>query len=556
MNINKVISGTEQREEAIKQGSLLPDTMRKCSAEDGWFGYVKRISIKGKHSRALNSWCHILKKLSKTGPGVTCNTCCCMLSGVLLLTMFCPLAFCYSYQQHQVFFQNTDYELNVYRIYGEQPGKTLLIIGGIQGDEPGGYLAADLYVEMSLKKGNLIVVPRANFNSILCNSRGINGDMNRMFSSVDLENIDGMIIEKLKMLIKQSDFLLNLHDGSGFYCEKWWSDLENPNRYGQSIIADCETFFSKKYNRTFNLGDMARSVCKKMNAEIKNSKHHFHFNNHRTMSKDTTHAEQRKSATYFALTQHEIPAFGIETSKNLPSPAYNVRYQTMAINSFMEEFGIIPEHPGIALQDPEMKYAIIAVNNNTPIVVYNGKTLFINRGDKINIIHAEVNYKRGITADIKAVGSFNDMRKELAVFKNTQILVKKDSLVCGRIPVVVNSVGACKNLPEQSKISYLIIQVNESKAALSPNEHLKVKRGDILIIRDIVAVDGRNSDFKVNFKGFVPDRLNNDGEDRGYRINTASDLILRYSLKQKGDIYRIVVTIDNTLIAVFFIDII
>ena len=34
----------------------------------------------------------------------------------------------HAYQQHQVFFQNTDHELNIYRIYGEEPGKTLLII--------------------------------------------------------------------------------------------------------------------------------------------------------------------------------------------------------------------------------------------------------------------------------------------------------------------------------------------------------------------------------------------------------------------------------------------
>ena len=64
---------------------------------------------------------------------------------------------------HEVFLPNTDHELNVYRIFGEEPGKTIMIIGGIQGDEPGSYLTADLYADIHLKKGNLIVVPRANF---------------------------------------------------------------------------------------------------------------------------------------------------------------------------------------------------------------------------------------------------------------------------------------------------------------------------------------------------------------------------------------------------------
>ena len=53
----------------------------------------------------------------------------------------------------EIYFKNTPYELNVYRINGRQPGKTMLIIGGIHG-EPGGYLSADHYVEMKLEKEN------------------------------------------------------------------------------------------------------------------------------------------------------------------------------------------------------------------------------------------------------------------------------------------------------------------------------------------------------------------------------------------------------------------
>ena len=64
---------------------------------------------------------------------------------------------------HTVFFEGTDHELNVYRINGQQPGNTILLIGGIQGDEPGGFLSVDLYADISLAKGNLIVVPRPIF---------------------------------------------------------------------------------------------------------------------------------------------------------------------------------------------------------------------------------------------------------------------------------------------------------------------------------------------------------------------------------------------------------
>ena len=65
---------------------------------------------------------------------------------------------------HKVYFKGTDSELDVYFIHGRLPGPTLLLLGGIQGDEPGGYLAADLYTDITLRKGNLIVVPHGEFS--------------------------------------------------------------------------------------------------------------------------------------------------------------------------------------------------------------------------------------------------------------------------------------------------------------------------------------------------------------------------------------------------------
>ncbi|MBD3275019.1 MAG: hypothetical protein GF372_06885, partial [Candidatus Marinimicrobia bacterium] len=60
-------------------------------------------------------------------------------------------------RKHEVYFRNTPNELNVYKLYGRFDGKTALIIGGIQGDEPGGFLSADLYPNLVLEKGNLII---------------------------------------------------------------------------------------------------------------------------------------------------------------------------------------------------------------------------------------------------------------------------------------------------------------------------------------------------------------------------------------------------------------
>ena len=51
---------------------------------------------------------------------------------------------------------------------------------------------------------------------------------------------DAAIIGVIKELMNESDFFLNLHDGSGFFSPVWESTMRNPMRFGQSIIADAE----------------------------------------------------------------------------------------------------------------------------------------------------------------------------------------------------------------------------------------------------------------------------------------------------------------------------
>ena len=166
---------------------------------------------------------------------------------------------------HEVYFRSTPYELNVYRIQGTQPGKALLIIGGIH-NEPGGYLTADHYVDMRLEKGTLIVVPRANFQTIIQDKRGIGGDMNRKFKDGKPDkNFESKIVEILKGLIAESDILLNLHEGSGFFREKYLSTRKNPRRFGQSIIADTDVFHDERTGKTLYLKTIAAEVVRNVN---------------------------------------------------------------------------------------------------------------------------------------------------------------------------------------------------------------------------------------------------------------------------------------------------
>ena len=126
-------------------------------------------------------------------------------------------------------------DFTLHKLQSGRAGNTLLVIGGIQGDEPGGFNAAALLVtHYDIHKGNVWVVPNLNFISIIKRSRGVYGDLNRKFASISGSDPEYEAIEKIKSIIldKQVDLILNLHDGSGFYRTEYIDKLRNPEPVG------------------------------------------------------------------------------------------------------------------------------------------------------------------------------------------------------------------------------------------------------------------------------------------------------------------------------------
>ncbi len=462
---------------------------------------------------------------------------------------------------HTVFFQGEKNELNVYRIFGSKPGKTLLIIGGIQGDEPGGFLAADFYADFSLEKGNLIVVPRANFPSILKQERQINQDMNRKFMDDTTLNYEAKVVDVLKKLICESDCFINLHEGSGFYSSTWKTLDRNPKKYGQSVIADDAILYPGENLASVDLKAMAQQVIDKINENIEDEAIHFHFNNHRTNHPDTSHKEQRRSATYYAMNVCKIPAFGIESAKALPLEL-KVRQHIYAINGFMDILGILPQTPGIDLQKPQMEYMIISVNDAIPVVVGKMHRLKINRGDTIQVHDIVANYERGLSVDVLGAGNdYNDMEKKLIINEPTRIEAKKDFYACGSVfldfhdTIDTNSKRLGRASNEAATIRYKL-KINGSTLIAENYSHVNIQLGDKLIIEDIITGDIDPSEYVVNFKGFVGNNSINTGEDRGYVIDTgAGVLIPRFSLKKKGRHYYVVTTLAGNEVGRIYIDI-
>jgi len=485
------------------------------------------------------------------------------LIGIVLMT---AAGLCHAGQKtHTVFFEGEENELHVFRSFGRVEGKTLLIVGGIQGDEPGGFLAADYFADLSLEKGNLIVVPRANFPSITKKERQINQDMNRKFMDDHTRNYEAKVVEVLKELICQSDCFLNLHEGSGFYSATWESEQRNPGRYGQSIISDAAVLRRAKNAgaKDIDLEKMALTVIERMNASIPVPSQHFHFNNHRTNQPDSLHKEQRRSATYYAMNICKIPAFGIESAKSLPLEQ-KVKQHIWAVDGFMALMDIIPKTPGIDLKKPEMQYMIISVNDSIPVVVGKMQRLTIKRGDVIQVHDIITNYERGLSVDVIGLGNeFNDMKKKLKILESTRIEAKKDFYTCGSVFLDIRDtpgavpIGrlAVSDSKKADGIRYKL-KVNGETVMVDNYDHVRLNYGDRLVIVDIITGDIDPSEYVVNFKGFVGNNSRNDGEDRGYVIDTGAGVLMpRYSLERKGLKYHVVTTLGGEEVGKIYIDI-
>lgn len=212
---------------------------------------------------------------------------------------------------------------------------TLLIMGGIQGDEPGGFNATNIFLtHYKILDGNVWVVPVLNKHSMLLNHRGIYGDMNRKFAHLSKNDPEYFVIEHIKSLITHPavSAILHLHDGSGFYRPTYIDNLLNPNRWGNSSIIDQEKLSDVKYG---DLNQIITNVINHINANLLKPLHEYHIRDTHTAKGDK---EMEKALTFFAI-KHNKPAFANEASKKL-SLQERVYYHLLAIEGMLNELGI------------------------------------------------------------------------------------------------------------------------------------------------------------------------------------------------------------------------
>ena len=214
--------------------------------------------------------------------------------------------------------------------------RAVLVVGGIQGDEPGGFSAATLIAtRYEITEGAVWVVPNLNFPSIIRRSRGLHGDMNRKFARLAESDPEFATVRRIQELICHPGvgLVLNLHDGSGYYRPRHEDRLRNPGRWGQSVIIDQDALDGGTFMGA--LAEEADAVAREANSRLIRPLHALHVHNTHTAEGDR---EMEKSLSYYAV-RHGKAAFGLEASKEFPVEL-RAYYHLLMVEAFLRRAGV------------------------------------------------------------------------------------------------------------------------------------------------------------------------------------------------------------------------
>ena len=356
---------------------------------------------------------------------------------------------------------------------GVEDNNTLLVVGGIQGDEPGGFMAASLLsTHYDIKKGSVWIVPNLNFYSIIKSGRAPFGDMNRKFADLNKNDPEYEIVERVKQYItdEKVKLILNLHDGSGFYRPMFIDKNHQPLKWGQTIVIDQELLHDvKEYNDLYTISEEVVNHTNKF--LLKEEDIYRTKNTHTRFKKTFEEQEMSKTLTYYAI-NHGKSAFGHETSKSL-SANERIYYKLLAIEKFMDIMGIeykrnfelsldgidkaVTENIDITFEDTNIKMPLKDIRNiqkyfpinNTGVIKYSpsnpllkiiqqGKTYKIYYGNKI-LTKLEADYVEHLNFDTEIKMVVDGITKNVK-FGDT-IEVKKDFKVKNTKNFRVNVIG-------------------------------------------------------------------------------------------------------------------
>ncbi len=83
------------------------------------------------------------------------------------------------------------------------------------------------------------------------------------------------------------------------------------------------------------------------------------------------------------------------------------------------------------------------------------------------------------------------------------------------------------------------LSVSGEKMIIPAEGKIDIMKGDVLKIIGAEVSGMVLKDIRVNFRGFVADQAEDNADDRGYEIDTGTDLLYEYSLKKDSLLFAI-----------------
>ncbi|MBG0789028.1 MAG: succinylglutamate desuccinylase/aspartoacylase family protein [Desulfovibrionaceae bacterium] len=430
-------------------------------------------------------------------------------SVVLLIVLACASRAQAGSWEHS-FFSGTQYPLRVVFLKGERPGPTIMVQGGIQGDETAGYVTAQLLTQARVLTGNLIVLPRANVPSINLRKRQINVDMNRRFDQHYNRFYEDRVARVIRFLLAQSEAFIHLHEGSGFYSPTYVDNLRNPMRYGQSIIVDTLVYDKIDLAHTVN------SVIEELNGRIASHDYQFRLFNTRTFDKGTEYPEMRKSLTCYALAELGIPAMAVEVSKSITQIDWKVRQQLSATIMLLQRFGVSVQPPEFTNEDVRA-YARrgVQVSVNGRLLPQTG-VISLAPGTTLSVKPVSAGPREFspelalFASDRPGVNLINARRMALEPFSELELRSDGKQVAKARIKWT----GRLPSSPGEDKPVF-VCWLNGNPMFVREGETLQAVMGDQFILE---GVWGSSLKEVVNLKGFVAIPWANNGQDLGWEI--------------------------------------
>lgn len=175
------------------------------------------------------------------------------------------------------FFTENINQIDYFIIDSQNPGPTLLLVAGTHGNEPAGTIGLERFMSLGQKisKGKIIIVPRVNKLGLNLGVRtGFNGfipiDFNRSYPSDDNDisnkiTVQDTINKQIIKLVKQSDFILDFHEG-------WGYAIVNNNSMGSGLYPSNNESAISIANNMLKINETILDSNKKFIVNLKSDK--------------------------------------------------------------------------------------------------------------------------------------------------------------------------------------------------------------------------------------------------------------------------------------------